>query len=129
MRLCLSRQTWLLVYATACLSLIYWPWNLLLILATSGARLLVAWWKAASVDIILPVEAVMCPRGPMMDKDRAAAIAAIAARGEQIKTNSAEYLWICRGIKPALPPPDKPVATDRSNKLDQPQLARSAAVK
>jgi hypothetical protein len=31
-----------------------------------------------------------------MDKERAAAIAAIAARSEQIKTNSAEYLWICR---------------------------------
>jgi hypothetical protein len=33
------------------------------------------------------------------DKDR---FAAIAARGEQIKQNSAEYLWICRGIKPSL---------------------------
>jgi hypothetical protein len=44
--LSLGRQAWLLVYATACLSLLYWPWNLLLILATSGARLLVAWWKA-----------------------------------------------------------------------------------
>jgi hypothetical protein len=36
------------------------------------------------------------------------AAAAIAARGEQIKTGSAEYLWICRGVKPPLPPPDKP---------------------
>jgi hypothetical protein len=63
----------------------------------------------------------------MMDKDRAAAIVAIASRGEEIKTSSAEYLWICRGIKPALPPPDKPV-TDRSS--NQPQLrARPAAVK
>jgi hypothetical protein len=32
---------------------------------------------------------------PAMDKARIAA--AIAARGEQIKTSSAEYLWICRG--------------------------------
>ncbi len=42
-----------------------------------------------------------------MDKDRAAAI---AARGEKIKTNGAEYLWICRGIKPP-PLPDKAVVT------------------
>jgi len=34
-----------------------------------------------------------------MDKERAATIAAVAARGEQIKTNSAEYLWVCRGVK------------------------------
>jgi hypothetical protein len=40
------------------------------------------------------------------DKDR---FAAIAARGEQIKTNSAEFLWICRGIKPP-PLADKPPA-------------------
>ena len=40
--------------------------------------------------------------------------AAIAARGEQIKTNSSEYLWICRGIRPALPPPDKPAVVVRS---------------
>ena len=45
-----------------------------------------------------------------MDKQRAAAL---APRSEQIKTNSAEYLWICRGIRPALLP-DKPVGTDRS---------------
>jgi len=45
-----------------------------------------------------------------MDKDR---LAAIAARGEQIKTNSAEYLWVCRGIKPPLLP-DKPVVTNPS---------------
>jgi hypothetical protein len=38
-------------------------------------------------------------------------IAAIAARGEEIKLNSAEYLWICRGIKPPLLA-DKPVARD-----------------
>jgi hypothetical protein len=25
---------------------------------------------------------------------------AIGARGEQIKTNGAEHLWICRGIRP-----------------------------
>jgi hypothetical protein len=57
-----------------------------------------------------------------MDKDRAAAI---AARAEQIKTNSAEYLWVCRGVRPA-PLPDKPGATDRSSNLEQPQLrARS----
>jgi hypothetical protein len=34
-----------------------------------------------------------------MDKDR---IDAIAARGEQIKTISTEFLWVCRGIKPPL---------------------------
>jgi hypothetical protein len=34
-----------------------------------------------------------------MDKD---CTAAIAVRGEQIKTSSAEYLWFCRGIKPPL---------------------------
>lgn len=45
-----------------------------------------------------------------MDKER---IAAIAAHGEQIKVSSAEYRWICRGIKRA-PLPDKPVATDSS---------------
>jgi hypothetical protein len=50
-----------------------------------------------------------------MDKDRAAAIAAIATRGEQIKTNSAEYLWICRGVKPALPPQDKPAVVVRNS--------------
>jgi hypothetical protein len=50
-----------------------------------------------------------------MDKDRAAAIAAIAARGEEIKTNSAEYLWVCRGIRPALLPPDKPVTHRNSS--------------
>jgi hypothetical protein len=38
-RLCLSRQTWLLVYAAACLSLLYWPWNLLLILVGCGCWL------------------------------------------------------------------------------------------
>jgi hypothetical protein len=37
--------------------------------------------------------------------------AAIAARGQEIQTNSAEYLWICRGIKPPLLP-DKPLARD-----------------
>jgi hypothetical protein len=37
--------------------------------------------------------------------------AAIAARGEQIKLNSAEYLWICRGIRPPLLA-DKPIARD-----------------
>jgi hypothetical protein len=37
-----------------------------------------------------------------MDKDR----------GERIKTNSAEFLWICCGIRPP-PLPDKPVRTDR----------------
>jgi hypothetical protein len=44
-----------------------------------------------------------------MDKDAhaAAVAAAVAARGEQIKTASAEYLWICCGTKPPLLP-DKP---------------------
>jgi len=50
-----------------------------------------------------------------MNKDR---LDAIAVRGEQIKTNSAEYLWICRGIKPPLLS-DKPVVTDRSIIDDQ----------
>jgi hypothetical protein len=49
----------------------------------------------------------------LMDENRAAAIAAVAARGEEIKTASAEFLWICRGVKPPLPPADKPVATHR----------------
>jgi hypothetical protein len=51
--------------------------------------------------------------------------AAIAARGEQIKTHSAEYQWICRGVKPALLPPDKPVkALENAMRRDseQPQL-------
>jgi hypothetical protein len=37
--------------------------------------------------------------------------ATIAARGEQIKLNSAEYLWVCKGIKPPMLP-DKPIARD-----------------
>jgi hypothetical protein len=41
--------------------------------------------------------------------------AAIAKRAEEIRTNSAEFQWICRGVKPALPPPDKPVVIDRNN--------------
>jgi hypothetical protein len=48
-----------------------------------------------------------------MDKDRIDTIAAAAPSGEQIKTNSAEYLRICRGTRPPLLP-DKPVVTDRS---------------
>jgi hypothetical protein len=43
------------------------------------------------------------------------AAVAIAARGEEIKTHSAEYQWICRGIKPALPPPDKPAIVARNS--------------
>jgi hypothetical protein len=66
-------------------------------------------------------------------RDRQVA-AAIAARGEQIKTNSAEYLWICRGIKPALLPPDKPVVVARNSSgenamrrdSEQPQLRASS---
>jgi hypothetical protein len=54
-----------------------------------------------------------------MKEDRIAAIVAIAARGEQIKRNSAEYLWICCGIKPP-PLPDKPVVTN--TKADPEQL-------
>jgi hypothetical protein len=45
-----------------------------------------------------------------MHRDR---IHAIAARTEEIQTNSAEYLWICRGIKPPLLA-DRPVATRNS---------------
>jgi hypothetical protein len=44
-----------------------------------------------------------------MDEACAARIIAIAARAEQIRTNSSEYLWVCRGIRPPLPPPDKPL--------------------
>jgi hypothetical protein len=44
-------------------------------------------------------------------------IAALATRGEQIKTNSAEFLWICCGIKPP-PLPDKSTAVDPSADLD-----------
>jgi len=44
-----------------------------------------------------------------MDKDH---IVAIAARGEAIKTNSTEFLWVCRGIKPPVLPPDKPLPSD-----------------
>ncbi len=36
-------------------------------------------------------------------------ITTIAARSEQIRSNSAEFLWVCRGVKPALLPPDKPL--------------------
>jgi hypothetical protein len=56
-----------------------------------------------------------------MDKDRIAA--AVAARGEQIKTASAEYLWICCGIKPP-PLPDKPVVVDPSIDPTHLQLLR-----
>jgi hypothetical protein len=44
-----------------------------------------------------------------MDKERAAAL---ATRGEQIKTNDVEHLWICRGIKTPLLP-DRPITPDR----------------
>jgi hypothetical protein len=57
-----------------------------------------------------------------MLKQTATAIAAIAARGEQIKTHSAEYLWICRGIKPPLLPPDKPIAQPRPLGNDDPHF-------
>jgi len=56
-----------------------------------------------------------------MDKDRAAAI---AARAEQIRKASAEYLWICCGIKPPLP--DKPVVTDTN--VDPEQLRCGCAL-
>jgi hypothetical protein len=48
-----------------------------------------------------------------MDKD---CTAAIAVRGEQIKTSGAEYLWFCRGIKPP-PLPEKPVVTNTQRPL------------
>jgi hypothetical protein len=41
--------------------------------------------------------------------------AAIAKRGEEIKTHSAEYQWICCGAKPALLPPDKPAIVARNS--------------
>jgi hypothetical protein len=56
-----------------------------------------------------------------MDKNRAAAVAAIGERGEQIKINSAEYLWICCGVRPPLVP-DKPIITDRSAAVPDEQL-------
>jgi hypothetical protein len=37
--------------------------------------------------------------------------ASIAARGEEIKLNSAEFLWVCKGIRPPLLA-DKPIARD-----------------
>jgi hypothetical protein len=46
-----------------------------------------------------------------MDKQRAAAIEAVAARDEQIKTHSVEYLWVCHGVKPPLLP-NTPVVTE-----------------
>ena len=54
-------------------------------------------------------------------------IAGIAARREQIKTNSAEYLWICRRVKPPLLP-NKPVVADPSVNPEhlQVQLRRRA---
>ena len=45
-----------------------------------------------------------------MNKER---LDAIAVRGEQIKTQSAEFLWICFGVRPPLLP-DKPVIADRT---------------
>jgi hypothetical protein len=62
---------------------------------------------------------------PAMDKNRAAAIEAIAARGEQIKTNSAEFLWVCCGVKPPLP--NAPVATDRNANSEDHHLRRFGA--
>lgn len=54
-----------------------------------------------------------------MDNGSRARILAIGTRGEQIKTTSAEYLWICRGVRPP-PLPDKPVTADpRVNSDDQ----------
>ena len=53
-----------------------------------------------------------------MDKDH---IVAIAARGEAIKTNSTEFLWVCRGIKPPVLPPDKPLPSDAAVSPLQPQ--------
>jgi hypothetical protein len=54
-------------------------------------------------------------------------LAAIATRGEQIKTNNAEYLWICCGIRPPLLP-NKPVVADPSVNPEhlQVQLRRRA---
>jgi hypothetical protein len=50
-----------------------------------------------------------------MDKTRdAQKIEAIGARAEELKLRSSEYLAICLGIKPPLPPPDKPLPVDAS---------------
>jgi hypothetical protein len=35
---------------------------------------------------------------------RPLSIAEIGARAEEIKTNSAEFLWLCKGIRPPLLP-------------------------
>jgi hypothetical protein len=37
--------------------------------------------------------------------------AEIAVRGEEIKLNSAEFLWVCKGVLPPLLP-NKPIARD-----------------
>jgi len=53
-------------------------------------------------------------------------IAALGTRGEQIKTNSAEFLWVCRGIKPPLLP-DRPLADPDADPQLQPRpLNRTA---
>ena len=52
------------------------------------------------------------PDSTTFERQRAAAI---AKRAEEIRTQSSEYLWICRGVKPALPPPDKAIIVDRNN--------------
>jgi hypothetical protein len=56
-----------------------------------------------------------------MDKDAhaVAVAAAVAKRGEEIKQNSAEFLWVCCGLRPPLLP-DKPVVTD--SKIDPEHL-------
>jgi hypothetical protein len=47
----------------------------------------------------------MCPRHTCTPRSiQTNQRVAIAAHGEQIKINSAQYLWICRGVKrPLLP--------------------------
>jgi len=56
-------------------------------------------------------------------------ITAIGTRGEEIKTNSAEYLWPCRGIKPLMLADKPPVVTaddERQWHLDDLQLQLQA---
>jgi hypothetical protein len=54
--------------------------------------------------------------------------AEIGARGEEIKTNSSEYLWICKGIRPPLLPNKIAVDPNLAAHLD-PNLAAHLQVR
>ena len=90
-------------------------------LQEAQAEIVITGWGAPTLTLkAFPAHCQTLPSHarPAMDKDGAAAI---PARGEQIKTNSAEYLWVCRGIRPPLLP-DKPVATDPGGDPDHMQV-------